>query len=159
MTGASPNQEAVMQVIKVFGLAVVCLAAAAVAETYSAPLRAASDGAALGVQGQMPPGVQSRKLDNGTTILADAKGMTLYTFAKDAPGKSACSGNCAKNWPPLAAPADAKPVGQWTVITRDDGSKQWAYKGMPLYTWVKDSKPGETTGDGVGGGSWKTAVP
>lgn len=149
-----------MQVIKLFGLAMVCLMAAAVSDMlFSVPLLGASDGAALGVQGQMPPGVQSRKLDNGTTILADAKGMTLYTFAKDAPGKSACSGNCAKNWPPLAAPADAKPVGEWTVITRDDGSKQWAYKGMPLYTWVKDSKPGETTGDGVGGGSWKTAVP
>ena len=51
-----------------------------------------------------------------------------------------------EEWPPLAAPADAKPMGNWTVLTREDGSKQWAYKGKPLYTFAKDSKPGETAG-------------
>ena len=148
-----------MQVIKVFGVAAACLAIFVASGMSSPPLRAMTDHAALGVQQKMPAGVQARKLDNGTTVLADAKGMTLYTFAKDAAGKSACTGGCATNWPPLAAAADAKPMGEWTVITRDDGSKQWAYKGQPLYTWVKDTKPGETTGDGVGGGSWKIAVP
>ena len=77
----------------------------------------------------------------------DAKGMTLYTFDKDAGGKSMCNGPCAANWPPLAAGADAKASGDWSVITRDDGSKQWAYKGKPLYTWAKDTKPGDKTGD------------
>jgi predicted lipoprotein with Yx(FWY)xxD motif len=109
--------------------------------------------------GQMPAGVQTAKLANGTMILADAKGMTLYTFQKDADGKSACTGQCAKNWPPLAAAADAKPMGAWTIVMRDDGTRQWAYKGMPLYGWIKDSKPGDTTGDGVGSGAWRTAVP
>ena len=122
-----------MHVIKVFGVAVVCLTALVVSGLSSAPLHAVSGSAAFGPQQKMPAGVQARKLDNGTAILADAKGMSLYTFAKDAPGKSACSGGCAKNWPPLAAAADAKPMGDWTVITRDDGSKQWAYKGQPLY--------------------------
>jgi len=56
--------------------------------------------------------------------LVDAKGMTLYTFDKDSAGKSACNGPCATNWPPLMAAADAKSSGEWSVITRDDGSKQ-----------------------------------
>jgi len=81
--------------------------------------------------------------------LTDAKGMTLYTFDRDAGGKSACNGPCATNWPPLKAGADDKPAGDWTVITRDDGGKQWAYKGKPVYTWAKDTKPGDKTGDGV----------
>jgi predicted lipoprotein with Yx(FWY)xxD motif len=107
---------------------------------------------------QMPAGVQQMKAASGTMVLADAKGMTLYTYAKDMPGVSNCTDNCAKNWPPVTATADAKPMGDWTVVTRADGTKQWAYKGMPLYTWIKDMKPGETSGDGVGG-AWKVAVP
>jgi predicted lipoprotein with Yx(FWY)xxD motif len=109
-------------------------------------------------QGQMPPGVQQMKAASGTTVLADAKGMTLYTFAKDMPGVSNCNDKCAVAWPPLMAPADAKAMGTFTVVTRADGSKQWAYKGMALYTWIKDTKPGETSGDGVGG-AWKIATP
>src|ERR1700754_3078255 len=76
----------------------------------------------------------------------DAKGMTLYTFDKDSAGKSACNGPCATNWPPLMAAADAKASGDWTIVTRDDGSKMWALKGKPVYTFAKDTKPGDTTG-------------
>lgn len=89
----------------------------------------------------------------------DAKGMTLYTFDKDAGGKSACNGPCATNWPPLMAAADAKASGDWTIVTRDDGSKMWAYKGKPLYTFAKDTKPGDTTGDGFLNGAWHMAKP
>jgi predicted lipoprotein with Yx(FWY)xxD motif len=110
-------------------------------------------------QVQMPPGIQARKLGSGQAVLADAKGMTLYTFAKDMTGMSHCAGPCAQNWPPLAAAADAKPVGDWTIVTRDDGSKQWAYKGKPLYTWVKDAKPGDASGQGMAMGAWQVAVP
>lgn len=93
-------------------------------------------------------------------VLTDAKGMTLYTFDRDGtPGKSACNGPCATNWPPLMAAADAKPMGDWTVITRDDGGKQWAYKGKPLYAWSKDTKPGDTTGDGFLNNAWHVARP
>jgi predicted lipoprotein with Yx(FWY)xxD motif len=90
--------------------------------------------------------------------LVDAKGMTLYTFDRDSAGKSACNGNCAVNWPPLMASAGAKAMGSWTVVKRDDGKMQWAYKGKPLYGWVKDTKAGETTGDGVNG-VWHIAKP
>ena len=90
--------------------------------------------------------------------LVDAKGMTLYTFDRDTAGKSACNGQCAQNWPPLMAAVNASASGDWTVITRDDGSRQWAYKGKPLYLWVKDTKPGEVTGDGVNN-VWHVAMP
>jgi predicted lipoprotein with Yx(FWY)xxD motif len=92
-------------------------------------------------------------------VLTDAKGMTLYTFDKDMGGKSACNGPCAGNWPPLAAAADAKPAADYTIIARDDGGKQWAYKGMPLYTWKNDHKPGDITGDGFLNNTWHIAKP
>lgn len=91
--------------------------------------------------------------------LVDAKGMTLYIFDKDSTGKSACNGQCAQNWPPLMAPANAAASGDWSVVTRDDGGKQWAYKGKPLYTWVKDTKPGDATGEGVANNTWHIAAP
>ncbi len=90
--------------------------------------------------------------------LVDAKGMTLYTFDKDAGGKSACNGPCATNWPPFAAAGTSAPAN-WTIVARDDGSKQWAYMGKPLYTWSKDSKPGDTTGDGFLNNAWHVAHP
>jgi predicted lipoprotein with Yx(FWY)xxD motif len=92
-------------------------------------------------------------------ILTDAKGMSLYIFDKDTDGKSACNGPCATNWPPLMAAADAKPSGAYTIVVRDDGAKQWAYKGKPLYTWTKDTKPGDTTGDGFLNNAWHVAMP
>jgi predicted lipoprotein with Yx(FWY)xxD motif len=91
--------------------------------------------------------------------LVDGKGMTLYTFDKDAGGKSMCNGPCADNWPPLMASADAKATGDWTVVARDDGKMMWAYKGKPLYTWKKDSAPGDTTGDGFNNGVWRLEPP
>ena len=82
-------------------------------------------------------------------ILVDAKGMTLYTFDKDEAGKSNCSGECATAWPPAMAMESDKPVGDLTIIKRDDGTLQWADGGKPLYTFVKDTKPGDVTGDNV----------
>jgi predicted lipoprotein with Yx(FWY)xxD motif len=90
--------------------------------------------------------------------LVDSRGMTLYTFDRDASGKSNCSGQCAQNWPPFMATSASAPSGDWTVVTREDGSRQWAYKGKPLYTWVRDSKPGDATGDGVNN-VWHVAKP
>ncbi|MDH4114326.1 MAG: hypothetical protein OEU89_02540 [Burkholderiaceae bacterium] len=93
-------------------------------------------------------------------VLTNSAGMTLYTFDKDAAGsgKSVCNGPCATNWPPLMAAADANASGDYTIVTRDDGGKQWAYKGKPLYLWIKDSKPGDKTGDGVNN-VWRVAHP
>ncbi|AZD32652.1 COG4315 family predicted lipoprotein [Pseudomonas chlororaphis] len=92
-------------------------------------------------------------------MFVDLKGMTLYTFAKDAGGKSMCNDKCATNWPPLMAASGDKAMGEWTVIKRDDGSMQWAYDGKPLYTFVMDKKAGDMTGDGKMDGAWKVAKP
>lgn len=83
-------------------------------------------------------------------IMTGGNGRTLYTFDKDTPGsgKSSCNGQCATSWPPFMAAATASPGGDWTIVTRDDGSKQWAWSGQPLYYWSKDQKPGDVTGDG-----------
>jgi predicted lipoprotein with Yx(FWY)xxD motif len=90
--------------------------------------------------------------------LVDGKGMTLYIFDRDAAGKSNCNGQCATIWPPLAVASDAKPSGDWTIVARDDGSKQWAYKGKPVYAFSKDAKAGDVTGDGVNS-VWHIAAP
>ncbi|HUJ73569.1 MAG TPA: hypothetical protein VL359_01875 [bacterium] len=87
-------------------------------------------------------------------VLTDSKGITLYVFDKDAGGQSNCNGKCAENWPPLKAEAGAAAMGKWSVITRADGSKQWAYGGKPLYTFIKDKAPGDTHGDGVNNVWW-----
>ncbi len=93
-------------------------------------------------------------------VLVGPKGMTLYTFDKDVAGsgKSVCNGPCASNWPPLMASEGEPASGDFSIITRDDGSKQWAVKGMPVYYWKKDSQPGEQSGDGVNG-VWHVAKP
>lgn len=87
----------------------------------------------------------------GGDMLTDLNGMTLYTFDKDKKGESVCYDGCAAKWPPYLASDHAKGKKGFKVITRKDGSKQWAYKNQPLYTWVGDAQPGDTTGDGVGG--------
>ena len=91
------------------------------------------------------------------SILADSQGMTLYTFKKDKPGKSACVDACAKRWPPLAVPEDMQPIaapgipGKLGQIERKDDTYQATYNGMPLYRYAGDSKPGDTNGQGLGG--------
>jgi predicted lipoprotein with Yx(FWY)xxD motif len=111
-------------------------------------------GSAFAQTASMPAGV---KVAGG--MFTDAKGMTLYTFDNDKePNKSACAGNCLNNWPVLKAEASDKDMGDWKVITRDDGSKQWAYKGKPLYYFAMDKAPGDKVGDGRGM-VWHIAKP
>jgi predicted lipoprotein with Yx(FWY)xxD motif len=89
-------------------------------------------------------------------VLTSDSGMTLYVFDRDADGKSACNGACTGLWPPLAATASATATGDYTIVARDDGSKQWAYKN-PLYNWNNDQKPGDTLA--TVGGVWHIAQP
>jgi predicted lipoprotein with Yx(FWY)xxD motif len=85
--------------------------------------------------------------------LTDFAGMTLYTYGKDTPGVSNCTGTCAVNWPPYSSGATAQKTfpANISVITRIDGSKQFAWKNMPLYYFKSDTAAGQITGDGVGG--------
>jgi predicted lipoprotein with Yx(FWY)xxD motif len=93
-------------------------------------------------------------------ILIDPAGLTLYVFDNDLtmPGKSVCINACALNWTYMAAKDTDKPQGDHSIIVRDDGQKQWAYKGRPLYRFVNDNKPGDRIGDGMRG-AWHVARP
>jgi predicted lipoprotein with Yx(FWY)xxD motif len=93
-------------------------------------------------------------------VLVGPNGMTLYTFDRDAmgSGKSMCNGACATNWPPLMASAGDAASGDWSVVVRDDGARQWAYRGKPVYYWAKDAKAGDRTGDGFNN-VWHLARP
>ena len=95
------------------------------------------------------------KVEKG--MLVGDKGMTVYTFDKDTAGKSVCNGSCATNWPPVMV-GDAKLSGDYSSVTRDDGKAMVAYKGKPLYYWVKDAKAGDVTGDNVNG-VWHIVKP
>lgn len=85
-------------------------------------------------------------------MLVAANGMTLYSFDKDSRGSgaSSCYGDCAVKWPPLLADGHAMAMGDYSLISRSDGTRQWAYKGWPLYFWFADKKPGDKLGDNVG---------
>ena len=81
------------------------------------------------------------------TVLADSNGMTLYYFDRDDSGtKSTCNGKCTEKWIPLKASDDSKPLGDFTVIVRNDKSKMWAYRNRPLYFSHEDKAPGDVNG-------------
>jgi predicted lipoprotein with Yx(FWY)xxD motif len=109
-----------------------------------------------GASAQDEPTVETTDDPELGTYLIDAEGMTLYLFTKDVPGSgvSVCNDQCAENWPPFTAEdpltlPEGVP-GELTEITRDDGTQQVAYNGQPLYYYVKDMEPGDTTGQDVG---------
>ena len=139
-----------MRGILLIGAAILSLAAAVAAADTPAPVPDTA-------QSVMPTIVTTRPT-NGGTVYADAKGRTLYAFDGDTTqGKSTCTGACAKDWRPLPVAWAADTVGDWSVVGRDDGSRQWAFKGKPLYTFRGDDKPGDTNGEGVGN-AWRALV-
>lgn len=85
--------------------------------------------------------------------LVDSKGMSLYYFKKDSKGMSACAGECLTKWPVFFAEKVLVPKQlkkkDFGVITRNDGKKQTTYKGLPLYYFFKDAKPGDMNGEGI----------
>ncbi|MGM4956852.1 COG4315 family predicted lipoprotein [Bradyrhizobium barranii] len=91
--------------------------------------------------------------------LVDLKGMTLYTYERDTTGKTSnCNGKCAESFVPLPATVDAKAIGDFTVISRNDGSKMWAYRYRPLYTSPADKAPGDANGNATTL-QWRVARP
>ncbi len=128
------------------------------ATTASTPTEAASEGSP--VAGNTT--ILVRDDPKLGKILTDSKGFTLYFYNKDSDGKSVCNGQCAVNWPPLKA--DGTPTapdgvtGALSTVTRDDGTQMVAYNGKPLYTYIKDTDPEDTYGEGVGG-VWFVATP
>ncbi|PKN89475.1 MAG: hypothetical protein CVU51_00105 [Deltaproteobacteria bacterium HGW-Deltaproteobacteria-1] len=107
----------------------------------------------IGVAMGMHHAVKIQEKNGIGKYLTDTEGNTLYTFKKDSPGKSACTGPCLEKWPiyyreTVAAPKGTK-ASDFGTITREDGKTQTTFRGYPLYYWINDKKPGETTGQGV----------
>jgi len=132
----------------------------------TAVLLSASQALAHGSESAPPPmkkGPQEMPVQvvqtSAGTMLVDLKGMTLYYFDRDDSGnKSNCNGKCTERWVPLAASKDAQATGDFTVITRNDGSKMWAYRYRPLYTSQTDKAPGDANG-AAASTQWHIARP
>ena len=84
-------------------------------------------------------------------ILTDAEGRTLYTFDQDSANTSRCNGGCAAAWPPFATADGARAASGYSIVVRNDGGRQWAIDGRPLYRFAGDTKAGDVLGDGQGG--------
>ena len=144
-------------------LAALLLAAACGSSSpaSSAGSHSASGAPASASSGNSSATVKTAKI-SGATVLTNAKGFTLYTFALDTTGKSNCSGSCAHYWPPAGGPATAGPgvTGKLSTIMRSDGSTQITYNGHPLYTYIGDTAPGQAHGNGLNlsGGVWHEVV-
>jgi predicted lipoprotein with Yx(FWY)xxD motif len=95
---------------------------------------------------------------SGASVLANSKGLTLYTFAPDPANKSVCYGSCAQYWPPVKGPLTAPSgvSGTFATIKRTDGTVQATFNGHPLYTYVGDSGKGQAHGNNLNlnGGLW-----
>ena len=95
--------------------------------------------------------VQANPTQFSNGLMASKEGKTLYTFDKDSVGKSNCSGGCAAAWPPFMVASAALAGGDFSIVKRDDGTSQWAFKGKPLYFFAGDAKAGDANGDKQGG--------
>ena len=133
------------------------IASAAALATLASALAPAAASQAAAAKG---PVVSTATTSLGR-ILVDARGHALYLFGKDRNGKSACSGACAKAWPPLIATAKPRAgtgakASRLGTTKRADGRLQVTYNHHPLYTFIKDTKKGQTNGEGLNafGGTW-----
>ena len=139
------------------GLASLALIAAACGSSAPSSSSGASSSSSGGTTSSSGSALKTAKI-GGATVLTNAKGFTLYSFAPDTSTKSNCNGSCIHYWPVVKGPATAGPgvTGKLTVITRSDGSKQAAYNGHPLYTYIGDTAPGQDKGNGLNlsGGLW-----
>ena len=144
-------------------LAVLAVAATAavLAACSSSASSSSSAGSSSGTSGSSPAAATAGSLKTatiaGVTVLTNASGFTLYSFAPDTSTTSKCNGACAQNWPPVTGPVTAAGVtGTFGTIKRADGSVQATFDGHPLYAFVGDTGPGQAKGNGLNaaGGLW-----
>ena len=138
-------------------LLAVAAAAAVLAACSSSGTSSSSSGSSSGSPAAAAAGGLKTATIGGATVLTNASGFTLYSFAPDTPTTSNCNGTCAQAWPPVKGPATASGVtGTFGTIKRSDGSVQATFDGHPLYTFVGDTAPGQATGNGLNaaGGVW-----
>jgi predicted lipoprotein with Yx(FWY)xxD motif len=144
------------------GLAAVALIVTACGTSASGSSSSGGTSSGSGAASEAPAGSSTGSLTTtkigSATVLTNAKGFTLYTFAADTPGKSNCNGSCAQFWPPVKGPVSAMSgvSGTFGTITRSDGTMQETWNGHPLYTYVADTAPGQDKGNNLNlsGGVW-----
>ena len=152
--------EARNRLRRLLALLAVVAAAAVLAACSSSGTSSASGGSgstSTGSPAAATTGSLKTTTIGGATVLTNAKGFTLYSFAPDTPAKSNCNGTCAQNWPPVTGAATASGVtGTFGTIKRSDGSVQATFDGHPLYTFAGDTAPGQAKGNGLNaaGGLW-----
>ena len=144
------------------GLAAVALIVTACGTSASGSSSSGGTSSGSGAASGAPAGSSNGSLTTAkigsATVLTNAKGFTLYTFAADTPGKSNCNGSCAQFWPPVKGPVSAMSgvSGTFGTITRSDGTMQETWDGHPLYTYEADTAPGQDKGNDLNasGGVW-----
>ena len=149
----APNPLRVLLAVLAVAAATAVLAACGSSATSSA----GGGGTSTGSPAAATAGGLKTATIGGATVLTNAAGFTLYSFAPDTPAKSNCNGTCAQNWPPVHGPATAAGVtGTFGTIKRSDGSVQATFDGHPLYAFAGDSAPGQNKGNGLNaaGGLW-----
>ena len=137
------------------GVAVVAAGAAACSSSPSS--KGAGSGTPSGASAAGSGTALKTATINGVSVVTNAKGFTLYSFAPDTATASKCTGACAQIWPPVTGATAGQGVsGTLGTITRSDGSKQTTYDGHPVYTYTADNGPGQASGNGlnVDGGVW-----
>jgi predicted lipoprotein with Yx(FWY)xxD motif len=147
-----------LRMLLVLPAAAIAAAAVAACSSSGAP-SGTSSSASSAHMAAAAVGLKTAKV-GGVTVLTNAKGFTLYSFAPDTSTSSKCNGTCAQNWPPVKGLATASgATGAFATIKRSDGSTQLTFHGHPLYTFVGDKSPGQAGGNGVNafGGLWHEA--
>jgi predicted lipoprotein with Yx(FWY)xxD motif len=143
------------------GLAAMALVVAACGSSGSSSASSSSPAAPASSAAPPTPASSSALMTatiNGTKVVTNSRGFTLYWFVPDTSTTSKCNGSCATYWPPVKGPATAGAgvTGTLGTITRSDGTKQATYDGHPLYAYVGDTAPGQAKGNALNlsGGLW-----
>jgi predicted lipoprotein with Yx(FWY)xxD motif len=150
-----PRRALLVLPVAAVGLAALAACSSSSSSSSSAPTSSTptASSTASGTAAATAAGVKTASI-GGVTVLTNAKGFTLYSFAPDTATKSACNGACATAWPPQTASGAVK--SPYTTIKRSDGTTQLVFNGHPLYTFTGDTAPGTASGNGVNafGGLW-----
>ena len=162
----SLNGRALVAAVVLSGALAACGSQAATGSSSTATptsSRSAAASASPAAAASASPVVLAQAVgSNGTILVAASNMMTVYTFSSDTAGVSNCTGSCATIWPAVTVPAGQTPTGGAGVtgtlatITRADGTVQVTYKGLPLYFFHKDAKPGDTNGHYT---NWNLVTP
>jgi len=149
-------------------VAAASAAVLAAARLYGPPHREPVSDSGWMVPLATPPGItlqlrtnpkRARVAAEAEWVYADANGMSLYSNDEvNARGISSCADDCAAAWPAATAPPASTPVGDWSLLERVDGTRQWVHQGAPLYRFGNEHAIGDAAGDGSGGDVWHVAA-